>query len=243
MEKDVLKLINEAKMMDLIDEDGTKYNLKPLPGLNESELNDLEKDLPCQIPTHIRNLLTECRGIDGLLDIIEFTGQECASGFEFELFPTAIAIAHDGFGDYWVVDLCHDSTDWKPIYFCSHDPAVIVYQSPSLYHFIEEVIKMFIPPHRSLIDDVHEDLLMNIWRNNPGMITHDQALNSEDADIKEFAKSLDENYLLIDMRNAQIGDGFSWGRYGPKTVNKRFGEKRIFAYEVRKSFWQRLIKK
>jgi len=34
---------------------------------------------------------------------------------------------------------------------------------------------------------------MNIWRNNPGMITHDQALNSEDADIKEFAKSLDEN--------------------------------------------------
>lgn len=102
---------------------------------------------------------------------------------------------------------------------------------------------MFIPPHRSLIDDVHEDLLMNIWRNNPGMITHEQALNFEDADIKEFAKSLDENYLLIDMRNAQIGDGFSWGRYGPKTVNKRFGEKRIFAYEVRKSFWQRLIKK
>ena len=102
---------------------------------------------------------------------------------------------------------------------------------------------MFIPPHRSLIDDVHEDLLMNIWRNNPGMITHEQALNSEDANIKEFAKSLDENYLFIDMRNAQIGDGFSWGRYGPKTVNKRFGEQRIFAYEIRKSFWQRLIKK
>ena len=102
---------------------------------------------------------------------------------------------------------------------------------------------MFIPPHRSLIDDVHEDLLMNIWRNNTGMITHEQALNFEDADIKEFAKSLGVNYLLIDMRNAQIGDGFSWGRYGPKTVNKRFGEKRIFAYEVRKSFWQRLIKK
>ena len=78
MEQDVLKLIIEAKMMDLIDEDGTKYDLKPLPGLNESELNDLEKSLPCQIPTHIRKLLTECRGIDGLLDIIEFTGQECA---------------------------------------------------------------------------------------------------------------------------------------------------------------------
>ena len=90
---------------------------------------------------------------------------------------------------------------------------------------------------------LYEDLLMNIWRNNPGMITHDQALNSEDGDIKEFAKSPDENYLFIDIRNAKIGDGFSWGRCGPKTVNKRFGEKRIFAYEIRKSFWQRLIKK
>ena len=62
---------------------------------------------------------------------------------------------------------------------------------------------MFIPPHRSLIDDVHEDLLMNIWRNNPGMLTHEQALNSEDADIKEFAETLDENYLLIGMKKIQ----------------------------------------
>ena len=241
MEQDLVKLINKAKMMDLIDEDGTKYNLEPLPGLNESELNELEKNLPCQIPMHIRMLLSECRGIDGLLDIIEFTGQECGSGFEFEIFPNAIAIAHDGFGNYWVVDLCSDSKDWGPIYFCCHDPAVIVYQGPSLYHFMEEVIKMFIPPHRSLIDDVHENLMMNIWRNNPGMITHEQALNSEDADIKNFAKSLDENYLFIDMRNAKIGDGFSWGRYGPKTANKRFGKKRILAYEVRKSFWTRVF--
>jgi hypothetical protein len=75
------------------------------------------------------------------------------------------------------------------------------------------------------------------------MMTHEQCLIAEDADIKEFAKSLDENYLLIDMRNPQIGDGFSWGRYGPKTVNKRFGEKRIFAYEIRKSFLQRLFRK
>jgi hypothetical protein len=241
MEKDVVKLINKAKMMDLIDEDGTKYNLELLPGLSDSELNDLGKSLPCQIPTHIRNLLTECRGIDGLLDIIEFTGQECASGFEFELFPSAIAIAHNGFGDYWIVDLCRNSTDWGPIYFCSHDPAVIVYQSPSLYHFMDEVIKMFVPPHRSLINDVHEELLLNIWKNNPGMMTHEQCLTSEDADIREFSRSLDENYLLIDMRNAHIGDGFSLGRYGPKTVNKRFGEQRIFAYEIRKSFRQRLF--
>jgi len=45
MEKDVVKLINKAKRMNLNDEDGTKYNLEPLPGLNESELNELEKNI------------------------------------------------------------------------------------------------------------------------------------------------------------------------------------------------------
>ena len=137
MELDILKLINKAKGMNLIDEDGTKHTLSLLPGLNESDMNELEKNLPCRIPTYIRRLLTECRGIDGLLDIIEFTGQDCAAGFEFDLFSTAIAIAHDGFGDYWIVDLCRNSTDWRPIYFCSHDSAVILYQSPSLFHFME----------------------------------------------------------------------------------------------------------
>jgi hypothetical protein len=230
-------------MMNLIDEDGTKYNLNPLPRLKESYLNELEKNLPCKIPTHIRRLLRECRGIDGLLDIIEFTGHECSVGFESDLFPTGIAIAHDGFGDYWIVDLCRESTDWGPIYFCSHDPPVIVYQSASLYHFMEEVIKMFIPPRRSLIDDVHEDLLLNIWKINPGMMTHEQCLNTGDKVLQEFAAMLNENHLFIDLRNAQIGDCFSWGRYGPNTVNKRFGESPIFAYEIRKPFWQRLFKK
>ena len=241
MEQDILKLINDAQQLNLVDEYGEQYHLTPLPGLNESELNELEQGLPCKIPGHIRKLLIEYRGIDGLLDILDFTGRECASGFEFELFPSAIAIAHDGFGDYWIVDLCHDSTEWGPIYFCSHDPPVILYQSPSLHHFIEEVIKMFVPPHRSLIDDVHEELLLNVWRHNPGTLSYEAALYSEDADIREFAESVGENYLLIDMRLAQIGAGFSWGRYGPKTVCRRFGEKRIFAYEIRKSFWQRLF--
>ena len=142
MEQDILKLINEAQQLDPIDEYGEKYYLKPVPGLTESELNKLEQELPCRIPDHIRMLLMEYRGIDGLLDILDFTGRDCASGFEFELFPFALAIGHDGFGDYWIVDLCHDSTEWGPIYFCSHDPPVMLYQSPSLYHFVEEVITL-----------------------------------------------------------------------------------------------------
>lgn len=91
--------------------------------------------------------------------------------------------------------------------------------------------------------DIHEQYHQRIWRDNPGMKTCEQCLSSADPDLAAFARSLDETYLFIDLRNAKIGDGFSWGRYGPRTVNRRFGEKRIFAYQVRKSFWQRLLRK
>jgi len=56
-------------------------------------------------------------------------------------------------------------------------------------------------------------------------------MTSSDADLKTFAETLDESWHLIDLRSPKIGDGFSWGRYGAATVNKRFGEKRIFAYQ------------
>jgi hypothetical protein len=72
MDKDVVKIINEAKMMDLIDEDGTKYNLESLPGLTESELDELEKNFPCKIDPDVINTLTITNryGIDPIKKII-----------------------------------------------------------------------------------------------------------------------------------------------------------------------------
>jgi hypothetical protein len=69
-----------------------------------------------------------------------------------------------------------------------------------------------------------------VWRKNPGVITHASALASSDPDIQIFAAGLEASFDLIDLRDAQIGMGLSWGRYGPKTEVKRFGSKPIFAY-------------
>jgi len=62
---------------------------------------------------------------------------------------------------------------------------------------------------------------------------------SENLELKNFAKQLDETWELIDLRSCAVGDGFSWGRYGPTTITnpgkcwnnvwKGLGEKRIFA--------------
>jgi len=237
-----IDILKQAAGMRLEGEEGEVENLRLLPGLSEQELKDLESRLPCPLPQEAREVLSTCRGFEGVLESVDFSGLPGGFGME-EIFPCPIAIAHDGFGNYWIVDVTSESTTWGPIFFACHDAPVIVFQTDSLAHFISEVLRFGNPPWKSEIDDVHEEYQTRIWRDNPGTMTYEQCVNSADPDLVAFARSLDETYLFIDLRNAKTGDGFSWGRYGPRTVNKRFGEKRIFAYQMRKSFWQRLLGK
>jgi hypothetical protein len=237
-----IDILKEAEGIKLEDEDGEINNLNLLPPLTDTELNRLESQLPCPLPEDIKELLTYCRGFEGILESIDFSGG-LTVGFGMEgIFPHAIPIAHDGFGNYWIVDITKESTTWGPIFFARHDAPVIVFQSDKLAHFISEVIRFGNPPWQSEIDEVHEKYHFRIWKENPGTLTHEQCINSGDEDLVIFAQSLGENFLICDLRKPQLGDGFSWGRYGPRTVVRRFGTKRIFAYQIRTSLWQRLFR-
>ena len=235
-----LDVIKKAEGSRFEDEDGNIHALKLLPPLSPEELGELEDAIPCPLPSEARELLEYSRGFDGVLESIDFSGLLPGFGME-EIFPHAVPIAHDGFGNYWVVDLTAQSTTWGPIFFVCHDAPVIVFQTESLAHFINEVIKLGNSPWRSEINEVHEIHHDKIWRQNPGLLTVAQGRQSADADLKTFAQSLDDSWWMMDLRQAKVGDGFSWGRYGPATVNKRFGEERIFAIQKKKSLWQRIL--
>jgi len=199
--------------------------------------------LPCPLPATIRELLGYCRGFSGLgVELVDFTGRDC--NFEqAEVFPHGLPIAADGYGNFWVVDLLPGSREWAPIYYASHDAPVILFQSPSFEHFLEELIKLDRPPHRSAVDDVHEDRLFEVWRKNPGVLSHEQGLASSDPVLADFARQLDPAFQIIDLRKGEIGAGFSWGRHGPRTIVKRFGTLPVFAYcqPPRQSIWKRVF--
>jgi hypothetical protein len=139
------------------------------------------------------------------------------------------------------VDLHPHSTRWGPIYFVCHDAPVILYQSDSLEGFLTELFRMFEPPHESLIDDVHEDRPARVWKTNPGVLSYEQCLRSEDPILSTFARELDESFRIVDLRRAKPGDGFSWGRFGPNTTIKRFGTHAVFAYQKSRSIFFRLL--
>ena len=230
----VIELLKNNDGLLLTNEDGIEDRLKLLPALSEQEIGDLESRLPCPLSPEVRELLQFAGGLDvgGGLGEINFEGLSEGFGRE-EIFPHPLPLCADGFGNYWIVDLTSESGSWGPIFYACHDAPVIVYQSESLLHFVEEAIRFGNEPWESEIDDVHEKLSNRIWRENPGAMDHAQCSVSDDVDIRAFAKSLDSTWQFVDLRTPRLGDGFSWGRYGPKTLNKRFGEKRIFAYQTR----------
>ena len=166
--------------------------------------------------------------MEGCFDGIDFTGN--LSYEQREIFPYGLPVMADGFGNFWVVDLTSEPTSTAPLFFACHDAPVILYQSPDLTTFLDEIFKLYQPPHKSLIDDVHEDRLFQVWRRNPQVIDHKAAMKSSDLAIATFASQLPPQFQIIDLRAVEPGMGFSWGRYGRKTELRRFGQQRIFAY-------------
>jgi hypothetical protein len=235
-----LEIIRQAQADRLMDEDGQVVGLELLPGLSHTELRDFACQVPCRIPPEIAELLSAYRGFYGTVEQVDFTGRDLI--FEFEqAFPYALPIAADGYGNFWVVDLHPQTVQWGPIYFVCHDAPVILYQAESLEQFLSELFRIFKPPHQSLVDDVHEDRLAHVWQTNPGVLSYEQCLRSRDPILSAFARELDESFQVIDLRQAKPGDGFSWGRYGPRTLVKRFGMHAIFAYQKPKGFFARLF--
>lgn len=67
----------------------------------------------------------------------------------------------------------------------------------------------------------------------------------DDDELRAFAAMLDDRYTIVDLRTAEIGMGFSWGRYGPATRVRRDGYRLLFAYappEPRPSLLRRLFR-
>jgi hypothetical protein len=234
----VIEFLKQTEGTVFINKDGLKDEFRLRPPLTEQELLAFQDQLPCPLPEETRELLKFARGFDGVLEGIEFADTS-EFGLE-EILPHARALATDGFGNYWVVDLTKETTLFGPILYVCHDAPVVVFQTESLLHFVQEVVRFGNKPWKSEIDDVYETFSDRIWRENPCVLSFKQCFTSEDVELKAFAGSLDESWEFADLRNPKLGDGFSWGRYGPKTQNQRYGDSRIFACQ-KKNFGRRLL--
>jgi hypothetical protein len=242
-----IEFLKETEGTVTVNEAGKQKILRLLPPLTEQEMSAFELTLPCTLPEEMRELLRFAGGFEGIacrlghrFEIEEMRFAD-VQGFGLEdVFPHGKELAVDGCGNSWVFDLTSESKTFAPIFFSCHDPPVVVYQTDGLLQLIREVVRGSSPPWKSQIADVHESLATRIWRENPCAMNRAQCLATGDYELKAFAESLDDRWEFIDLRNPKMGDGYSWGRYGPKTLNKRHGCKRIFACQ-KKSLGHRFL--
>jgi hypothetical protein len=78
--------------------------------------------------------------------------------------------------------------------FVSHDPAVVVFQTQSVTHFMEEALKGIESPQSTEIYRVQEELTSRIWIENPNVLSFEKCVDTADEDLKTFARSLDASY-------------------------------------------------
>ncbi len=224
------------------DDDGEACFGKLLPGLNKKELEELQSTIPCSISAPMMDILSLTRGIEPAFESMDFSGLSLRQSFEMKgLMPNGLPIAADGFGNFWVADLTPQSKDWGPIFYVCHDPAVAVCQAKTFEEFIIQVMSFASFEENSLINHVHDICAAQIWRDNPGVVKTEDLMHPGDPDLGLFVQSLKKGYQFVDLRRARIGDGISWGRFGPKTELIRNGSQRLFAYRKEPNFIQKLL--
>jgi hypothetical protein len=119
----------------LTDENGQAHVVELRPPATHAEIQRLEETLPAPLPEEMRVALSVSTGLENeplesfsLLDLEGF-------GLE-EAFPHAYSIAHDGAGNYWVLDLLPGDGAWGPVFYACHDPPVIGYQAETIEAFL-----------------------------------------------------------------------------------------------------------
>jgi hypothetical protein len=115
------------------------------------------------------------------------------------------------------------------VFYACHDPAVIAYQAATIEQFLDDTIAMWRGGARSPMDVVHEDVVHRIWREGAGLTPVGELRDSSDRVLRQLPGAVSEESLLADLRTAQPNHGFSWGRFGPRTIIRRAGTERVWA--------------
>ena len=226
-----------------LSEDGDEYRIELRPGLPAAEVDELAKRLPTgEIPADIKELLEFTTGFEFYgIDEVTFDGIG-QSGFD-NIFPYSVQLAHDGFGNFWILDV-DSKGHWGNVFYVCHDPAVVVKHSDDLAQFIDHIHEHGKNPSDSMLNTIHEKTVFDISRHNYGFIELQQARDNGDPVLGSFALSLPDNFVVADLRNKPNGAGFAWGKFGPGIhTSVRCGDELIWGVEkpLKKGFFKKLF--
>ncbi|WP_339788967.1 SMI1/KNR4 family protein [uncultured Imperialibacter sp.] len=226
-------IIKKLKKSTFTDEDGEKYKLGFELALTDDEILHLSKRFPSgKIAVELEEILKETKGWSGYgLETAYFDSID-EFGFT-ELIPHSVTLGHDGFGNYWVLEV-KDDGDLGSIYFACHDPAVLVLYCKTLNEYFESLVEFFESPDHNYLNEVHEKVVMDIWKTTPN--TDEIAdFRKKNSDLSSFlAEFTDDDWVVADLRRAKKADGFAWGKFGPSQFTKKHPTESVWVIRKKK---------
>jgi len=212
---ELIRQLNKLTADEFIDDEGEAYRAKLLPGLNAEELAALVTQMPiATLPPEVTELLCYSKGLlFGWLEEIRF---DAFSDFGRRgLFPACIELAHDGTGNYWVLDI-NKAGEWGAVFYVCHDPAVIIRQANNLLDFLGQVQEYGRFKSTSWFDEVYERLSFKIWKErktHTGLVEATTAVASSDDVLSVFAAQQLPEFLFGDLRAKSVTQGFAYDRF------------------------------
>jgi hypothetical protein len=241
-------MIDNVKRLIESAEGRTFYNArKPfaaerLPGLNTSEIDVYRQRAGGVVSADFERLLRFARGMRfGPFGLIDFTGGSHSFSME-NLLPCGVALAADGYGNFWVADLDGESGSCGPVFFCSHDPPVLMIAATSLDAFLRDLFDTSCEDLAKFIKKTHEQVGEIRLVSSGGMPSVD-ARTSNDREIAEFAEKLSDGAFIFDLRHASKWHGFPWALRTASDELSRDGSRLLFAVkpETPKRAWWRSL--
>ena len=128
-------------------------------------------------------------------------------------------MGHDGFGNYWVLDINSQGQLGKVFYAC-HDPSVLVIHSQSLNEYFHHYLEFCTNPSTSYINEIHEQTVVDIL-DQQSNCTSKELFLEHNPEYSEFLSQFDEGWAVADLRLGMNGSGFAWGIFDSRFEAKR----------------------
>lgn len=223
-----LQALRELQGRSLVTiEDEQPCTARLMPGMSRGEIDQLGEHLGAPIPPEVRELLEVAAGVE--VDGEEMLWNGDLGGLALpEVFPCWVPVLEDGAGNCWLVDIDRETGAWGRVYYACHDAPVVVLQAQSLAEFIIQYADDCCQAGREgNLYHVSERFTHKVW-DTGGKSTEAAGLRlSADPVLRRAATSVEDG-LVCDLREARMGDGFSWGCFGARTIVTRPGPEPVW---------------
>ncbi|GHE23252.1 SMI1/KNR4 family protein [Sphingobacterium griseoflavum] len=236
-----LEIIHTLKTSSFIDENGERYALEFHEKLTDEEIEELRKSFPNRhIDDELAAILRITRGWDSVAFKMVYFDSINEFGF-WELSPNSITLGHDGFGNYWVLDIDNEGKLGK-VFFACHDPAVFIVHSQNLNEYLQHLLDFHQHPTDNYITNFQINTVSQIWERQNAFLPKAEFIKKNPKHTTFLTTFEGEDWTIADLSSGENGIGFAWGKFRPSQLAQRHPNELIWVLKNRRrNFFARLF--